>query len=143
MHAVGVRAKVPHDDRRRDRFGELMAMDDDQRQVERVSWAAENEIPRPEAGEEMDVGEPTVRAAGPAEDPPVPTVRVGRSSSSGTRAGSGSRANEANTDDRETKRVTFTESRGQKRQGEDVEELGARAEEQHLGTDVEVLAHKT
>ena len=40
-------------------FGELMAEDDDQRQVERVSGAAELEIPRPEAGEEMDVGEPT------------------------------------------------------------------------------------
>ena len=53
-----------------------------------------------------------VRAAGPAEVPPVPTVRVGGSSSSGTRAGSGSRANETNTDDRETKRVRFTESRG-------------------------------
>ena len=36
------------------------------------------------------------------------------------------------------KRVRFTESRGQKRQGEDVEELAAKAEEQHL-----VLAHKT
>ena len=30
-------AKVPHDDRCRDRIGELMAGDDDQRQVERVS----------------------------------------------------------------------------------------------------------
>ena len=58
--------------------------------------------------------------------------------SSGTRAGSGSRANEANTDDRETKRVRITESRGQKRQGEDVEELAAKAEEQHLDADVEV-----
>ena len=35
------------------------------------------------------------------------------------------------------------ESRGQKRQGEDVEELAAKAEEQHLDADVEVLAHKT
>ena len=132
-------AKVPHDDRCRDRIGELMAEDDDQRQVERVSGAAEVEIPRPKAGEEMDVGEPTV-----VEDQqPVPTVRVGGSSSSGIRAGSGSRANEANTDDRETKRVRFTESRGQKRHGEDVEELAARAEEQHLDADVEVPAHKT
>ena len=47
------------------------------------------------------------------------------------------------TDDRETKRVRFTESRGQKRQGEDVEELAAKAEEQHLDADVEVPAHKT
>ena len=33
--------------------------DDDQRQVERLSGGAEVEIPRPEAGEEMDVGEQT------------------------------------------------------------------------------------
>ena len=138
-------AKVPHDDRCRDRIGELMAEDDDQRQVERVSSraVAEVEIPRPDAGEEMDVGEPTVRVAGPVEDQPVPTVRVGGSSSSGTQPGSVSRANETNTDDRETKRVRFTESRGQKRQGEDVEELAAKAEEQHLDADVEVPAHKT
>ena len=50
---------------------------------------------------------------------------------------------ETNTDDREGKRVRFTESRGQKRQGEDVEELAAQAEEQHLDADVEVPAHKT
>ena len=43
----------------------------------------------------------------------------------------------------ETKRVRFTESRGQKRQGEDVEELAAKAEEQQLDADVEVPAHKT
>ena len=56
-------AKVPHDDRCRDRIGELMASDDDQRQVERVSGSvhSEVEIPRPEAGEEVDVGEPTVQ----------------------------------------------------------------------------------
>ena len=57
--------------------------------------------------------------------------------------GVGSRASETNTDDREVKRVRFTESRGQKRQGEDVEELAAEAEEQHLDADVEVPAHKT
>ena len=45
--------------------------------------------------------------------------------------------------DRETKRVRFTESRGQKSQGEDVEELAAKAEEQHSDADVEVPAHKT
>ena len=42
-------AKVPHDDRCRDRIGELMAEDDDQRQVERVSGTVlhpEVEIPR-------------------------------------------------------------------------------------------------
>ena len=68
---------------------------------------------------------------------------MGGSSSSGTRSGAGSRASESNTDDRETKRVRFTESRGQKRQGEAVEELTAKAEGQHLDTDVELLAHKT
>ena len=41
------------------------------------------------------------------------------------------------------KRVRFTESRGQKRQGEDVEELAAKAEEQHLDADVEVPAQKS
>ena len=41
------------------------------------------------------------------------------------------------------KRVRIAESRGQKRQGEDVEELAAKAEEQHLDADVEVLAHMT
>ena len=46
-------------------------------------------------------------------------------------------------------RVRIEESRGQTRQGEDMEELAAEAEEQHhhqeqhLDDDVEVLAHKT
>ena len=57
-------AKVPYDDRCRDRIGQLMASDDDQRQGERVTSRTavevENEIPCPEAGEEVDVGEPTV-----------------------------------------------------------------------------------
>ena len=83
----------------------------------------EVEIPRPEAGEEVDVSEPTVRVAGPVEEQPVPTVQVGGSSGSGTRSGVGSRASETNTDDREAKRVRVAESRGQKRQGQDVEEL--------------------
>ena len=90
----------------------------------------------------MDVGGPTVDLPQPVQQP-VPTVRVGGSSSSETRVGSGSRANETNTHDRETKRVRFTESRGQKRQGEDVEVLAAKAEEQHLDADVEVPAHWT
>ena len=136
-------AKDPYDDRCRDRIGELMAGDDDQRQVERVSGAAEVEIPCPEAGEEVDVGEPKVVEDQQPVQQPIPTLRVGGSSSSGTRAGPGSRANEANTDDREVKQVRVAKSRGQKRQGEDVEELAARAEEQHVGADVEVLAHKT
>ena len=83
-------AKVPHDDRCRDRIGKLMAEDVDQRQIERVSGAAEVEIPRPKAGEEMDVGEPTVVEDQQPVQQPVPTVRVGGLSSSGTRAGSGS-----------------------------------------------------
>ena len=122
-------------------LGEPMASDDDQRQVERVTSRTaveiENEIPCPEA-REVDVGEPTVvedqqsdpQSAPPSVSQPVPT-------------GTGSRASETNTDDREVKRVRFTESRGQKRQGEDVEELAAKAEEQHLDADVEVPAHKT
>ena len=65
-------AKVPHDDRCRDRVGEFMASDDDQRQVERVSGTVrpEVEIPRPEAGEKVDVGELTVVE----EQQPTPTV---------------------------------------------------------------------
>ena len=148
-------AKVPHGDKCRDRIGELMASDDDQRQVERMmsrtTVDVENEIPCPEAGEEMDVGEPSVQPRSVREeDQPRPEtqsvprlVRVGGSSGSGTRSGVGSRASETNTGDREAKRVRFTESRGQKRQGEDVEELAAKAEEQHLDADVEVPAHKT
>ena len=143
-------AKVPHDDRCRDRIGELMAEDDDQRQVERMmsrtTADVESEIPCPETGEEVDVGEPSVQPQSvpqPVEEQPIPTVRVGGSSGSGTRSGVGSRASETNTDDREVKRVRFTGSRGQKRQGEDVEELAAKAEEQHLDADVEVPAHKT
>ena len=121
-------------------FFELMAGGDDQRQVERVTSRAavevENEIPCPEAGEEVDVGETTVVEGQRSDPQPVRSVRVGGSPSSGTRAGSSSRANEANTDDRETKRVRFTESRGLKRQGEDVEEMVAKADEQHLDADV-------
>ena len=107
-------AKVPHDDRCRDRTGELMADGDDQRQVERVTSRTtievENEIPCLEAGEKVDVGEPTAvedQQSDPQSVPqsvsqPVPTVRVGGSSGSGTRSGVGSRASGTNTDDRET-----------------------------------------
>ena len=61
-------------------FGELMADDDNQKQVERVlsRTVPEVEIPCPEPGAEMDVGEPTLHAAGPMEEQPVPTVRVDR-----------------------------------------------------------------
>ena len=48
-----------------------------------------------------------------------------------------------NTDERDSKRLKFGGSRGQTRQGEDVEELEASAEEQHLDADVGVRAHKT
>ena len=99
----------------------------------------------------MDVGEPTVvedqrsdpQSAPQSVSQPVSTVRVGGSSGSEPDPELGSRKSETNTDDRETKRVRFTESRGQSRQGEDVEELAAKAEEQHLDADVEVPAHKT
>ena len=94
----------------------------------------------------MDVGEPSVQPQAvqqSVEEQPIPTMRVGGSSGSGTPSGVGSRESETNTDDREVKRVRFTEFRGQKRQGEDVEELAAEAEEQHLDADVEVPAHKT
>ena len=104
------------------------------------------EIPLPEAGEEVDVGESTADLPQPVPQSVsqrVPTVRVGGSSGSGTRSGVGSRVSETNTDDREVKRVRVAENRGQKRQGEDVEELVAKAEEQHRDGDVEVLAHKT
>ena len=80
-----------------------MASDDDQRQVERVMSRAavevENEIPCPEAGEEVDVGEPSVQPRSvprPVEEQPIPTVRVGGSSGSGTRSGVGWRASETN-----------------------------------------------
>ena len=92
----------------------------------------------------MDVGGPSDQPQAvpqPVEEQPIPTVRVGGSSGSGTRFGVGSRASETNTD--VVKCVRFTESRGQKRQGEDVEELPAKAEEQHLDADVEVFAHMT
>ena len=81
-------AKVGHDDRCRDRIGELMSENDDQRHVERVTLTTvsitENEIPCPEAGEEVDVGEPTAvedQQSDPQSVPqsvsqPVPTVRV-------------------------------------------------------------------
>ena len=62
-------AKVPHDDSCRDRIGDLMAGDDDQRQVERMmsrtTVDVENEISCPETGEEVDVGEPNVVEAHP------------------------------------------------------------------------------
>ena len=71
--------------------------------------------------------------------PPVPTVRVGGSSSS----------DQVQEHMKRTQIIVgrnvsiFTESRGQKRLGEDVEEQAAKAEEQHLDADVEVLAHET
>ena len=88
------------------------------------------------AAEAIDVSESTVRVDVPLARP-SPTYRDGGSS------GSRSIANEMNTDDRDSKRVKFAESRGQKRPGEDVEEVSAKAEKQHLDDDVEVRAHKT
>ena len=69
--------------------------------------------------------EPTVRMGVPPARP-APTYQEGGSS------GSGSRANAMNTVERDSKRVKFAGSRGQKRQGEDVEELKANAEAHHL-----------
>ena len=65
---------------------------------------------------------------------PAPTYQVGGSPISG------SRAYAKNTYERECGK--FAESRGRKRQGEDVEELVANAEEQHLDADVQVRAHE-
>ena len=69
--------------------------------------------------------EPTGRVDVPAARP-APTFQDGGSS------GPTSRANDMHTDERDSKRVQFAESRGKKRQGEVVEELEANAEEQHL-----------
>ena len=77
--------------------------------------------------EEMDASEPTVRVDVPPARP-APTYQEGGSSASVS-------------DERYSKLVKFAKSRGQKRQGEDVEELDANAEEQHLDADVEVRAH--
>ena len=92
------KAKVPHDDRCRDRIGELMAGDDDQRQVERVTSRAavevDNEIPSPEARMARLAGPETQSVPRLVEEQPIPTVRVGGSSGSGTRSEVGSRASE-------------------------------------------------
>ena len=82
-----------------------MASDDDQRQVERMTSRTtvevENGIPCPQAGEEMDVGEPSVQPRSvdedqprpetqsvprPVEEQPILTERVGGSQGSGTRS---------------------------------------------------------
>ena len=142
MHAVGVRHAqcegFPHVDRCRDRIGELMAEDDDQRQVERVSGTVHPEVEtsRPGAGEEMDVGEPMVVEDQQPVQKTVPTVRV-----------VDHQAQEPDPDQVQeqmqrtqmiVKRNVSDSQRGQKRQGEDVEELTAMGEEQHPDADVEV-----
>ena len=74
-------AKVLHDDRCRDRFGKIVAEDDDHRQGERVSSSRavpEVEVPRAAAGEEMDVSAPTVRVDVPTARP-TPTYPKGGS----------------------------------------------------------------
>ena len=139
--AVGMHnAKVPYDDRCRYRIGELMAGDDDQRQVERMMSRTISEVETrcPEAGEGPATVSSRRRPATASTTVSFTVssqVRVGGSSSSGTRAGSD--------DDGEVKRVRFAESRGQKRQGENMEELVTKVEEQHLDVDVEVPAHKS
>ena len=77
----------------------------------------------------IDVSESTVDVDVPPARP-APTYQEGGSS--------GSRANEINTDHLYLQRVKFAETRGQQWQGEDVEEVEANAEEQHLNADVEV-----
>ena len=109
----------------------------------------------------MDVGEPSVQPRSvheedqprletqsvprPVEEQPIPIVRVGGSSGSGTQSGVGSRASETNIDDREVKHGRFTESRGQKRQSEAVEELVAQQRRKNniLMQMLRVFAHKT
>ena len=93
----------------------------------------------------------TVRVAGPepqsvprpVQEQPVPTVRVGGSSGSGTRSGVGSRASEINTDDREAKRVRVTESRGQKEARRRCRGTGSESGRTTPRCRVKVLAHKT
>ena len=88
-----------------------------------MSGAAEVEIPRPEAGEEVDVGEPTVIVADRShsqfhdrwKNSQFPQFEWVDHQAQGTRSGVGSRASETNTDDSEVKRVTVAESRGQKK----------------------------
>ena len=122
-------AKVLHDGRCRDRIGELMAEDYDQRPRHEHS----QRILLPEAGEEMDVSESTVCVDVPLARP-APTNQVCGSPISG------SRAYAMNTDERECGK--FAENRRRKRQGEDVEELEANGEEQRLDADVQVPAPK-
>ena len=109
---------------------------------ERVSGTVHPEVetPRPGAGEEMDVGEPTVVEDQQPVQQPVPTVRVGGSSISRTRVGSNSRANEANTDETCQIHREPRPEEAKRRCGRNV----AKADEQHLDADVEVgRCHKT
>ena len=55
-------ANVPRDDRAEIALNELMTQEDHEKQVKRVFGMVcpVRKNPRPEAGEEMDVGEPTV-----------------------------------------------------------------------------------
>ena len=76
-----------------------MAEDDDQREGERVSRRAvpEVEVPRPDAGEEMDVSEPTVRVDVPSTRPAPTYQEVDRQVQVQVQA--------MNSDKRDTKRV--------------------------------------
>ena len=100
-------AKVLHDDRCRDRIGEVMAEDYDQGQVERVSSRTVPEVEvRKLERRWMLVNLWSI----------FRSQLTSSHSSSGwvielrNQAGLGSRANETNTDDREMKRVRVTES---------------------------------
>ena len=89
----------------------VMAEDDDQREGARVSRRAvpEVEVPRPDAGEEMDVSEATVRVDVPSTRPAPTHQEVDRQVQVQVQA--------MNRDERDTKRVKFAESRDERRQG--------------------------
>ena len=63
----------------------------------------------------MDVGEPTVVEDQQTDPQAVPQFEWVDQQAQEPRSGVGSRASETNTDDRETIRVRFTESRGQRK----------------------------
>ena len=101
--------RLSHNDRRRDRIGELMTEDDDRRQGERVSSRAVPEagVPRPEAAKEMDVSAPTVRVDSPPARP-APTYQEGWILRFGFES------ERMNTDERDAKPVKLAESQGQR-----------------------------
>ena len=109
-------AKGPHDHRCRDRIGELR-----QRTMTRDKLSVRPGLFKPRVRKpekRWTMANRRSRKINNQFSSQFPQFEWGGSSSSGTRSRVGSRASETNTDDRETKSVRFTESRGQKRQGE-------------------------